>query len=344
MERTVSAMRSHSSRGFSLIELLVAMTVTLIVSGAVYGLLTAGNTAFRREPALTDRQQNIRVAMDLISRDVLRAGYGLPQFAQTFTDDLDGLGSLGPGGDQTDELEIFAAADCPVLNVCEISEQGTGSSVTTRQKASECYSFPTLVILADPEKWGLYWANNPGGGATSACPGGGGGGPQNGHFTLPHGQDPLINPPGGLAGWVPQWMLAGQAIRYRVSADAAGVPNLERSAFGGQVDSDGNSTWEVVARGIEDLQVQYLKGSPSAPTWDDVPGLITCGTSCGSPGTADYATLIRRVRIRLSARALEPNLQGQTTSAVGSAVRGQLVTEVAPRAAAATLESAAGEF
>jgi prepilin-type N-terminal cleavage/methylation domain-containing protein len=334
-------MRSHSSRGFSLVELLVALTVTLIVSGAVYGLLAGGSTAFRREPALTDRQQNIRVAMDLISRDVLRAGFGLPQFAQAFTDSLNGLGPLGPGGDTTDELEIFAASDCPPLDVCEISAQGTGSSLTTRQKASGCYKFPSIVIIADRHKWGVYWADDPGAGASGACPGGSG--PTNGHFRLPHGQAPLVNPPGGLGGWVPQWLMGGQAIRYRISLDAQGVPSLERSAFGGQVDSSGNSTWEVVARGIEDLQVQYMKTGASGPTWLDVPGLIAC-TNCTTPGPADYATLVRRVRIRLSARALEPNLQGQTTSAVGPAVRGQLVTEVAPRAAATTLGMASGEL
>ena len=47
-------------RGFSLIELTVAMTVTLIITGAMFQLLTAGKSAFRREPELSDRQQNIR--------------------------------------------------------------------------------------------------------------------------------------------------------------------------------------------------------------------------------------------------------------------------------------------
>ena len=50
----------RQQRGFSLVELMVAMTVTLIVSGAIYGLLTSGSSAFRREPEVADRQQNIR--------------------------------------------------------------------------------------------------------------------------------------------------------------------------------------------------------------------------------------------------------------------------------------------
>jgi prepilin-type N-terminal cleavage/methylation domain-containing protein len=46
-------------KGFSLIELMVAMVVTLIISGAVFQLVTAGQSAFKKEPAVADRQQNI---------------------------------------------------------------------------------------------------------------------------------------------------------------------------------------------------------------------------------------------------------------------------------------------
>ena len=75
----------NSQKGFSMVELVVAMTVTLIVSSAIYGLLTAGGNAFRREPEVADRQQNIRAAMDFISRDTFTAGAALPPFSQVFT-------------------------------------------------------------------------------------------------------------------------------------------------------------------------------------------------------------------------------------------------------------------
>jgi prepilin-type N-terminal cleavage/methylation domain-containing protein len=334
----------HLERGFSLVELMVAMTATLVVSGAVYGLVTAGNSAFRREPALADRQQNIRVALDIIGQDVFRAGYGLPAFAQAFTDGLDAQGGLGSGGARTDEFEIFAAADCSLVSVCALNAQGTGASVTTFQALSACYKFPALVFLggdqlsANQEKYGVYWAEQPGSGETGSCESGGGG--SNGHVVLPPGQDPIYNPPGGLAGWVPHWMLVGQVIRYRINVDAEGTPNLERSEFGGRLLPDDSESWQTIARGIEDLQVEYETGAD----WLDVPGLISCEPNCAAPTSTEYARLVRRVRVSLSARALENNLQGQTTSAVGNAVRGQLRTDIAPRAANATLGMAAGEL
>jgi prepilin-type N-terminal cleavage/methylation domain-containing protein len=332
-------------RGFSMVELMVAMTATLVVSGAVYGLVVAGNSAFRREPALADRQQNIRVALDVIGQDVFRAGYGLPAFAQAFTDGLDALGPVGSSGEPTDELEIFAAADCSILRVCALNTMGTAASVTTFQRLSACYKFPVLVFLGgdqlgvDQEKYGVYWAEQPGTGETGSCESGGGG--DNGHVVLPHGQEPIHNPPGGLAGWLPHWMLAGQVIRYRIQADAGGTPELQRSEVGGRLLPDGSSSWQTIARGIEDLQVEYETG---APDWQDTPGLITCEPNCAAPAAGEYARLVRRVRVTLSARALEANLAGQRTSAVGNAVRGQLSTDIAPRAANTTLQMSAGEL
>jgi hypothetical protein len=222
--------------------------------------------------------------------------------------------------------------------VCEITPQGTGASVKTFQQLSACYRFPTLVILGDDEKWGLYWAEKPGTGSTASCDSGGGG--ENGHVTLPHGQEPLVNPPGGLGGWIPDWMMVGQAIRYRIQADAAGIPELQRSEAGGRDLPDGTSSWQTIARGVEDLQVEY----ETASGWQDTPGLISCEPNCGAPTPAEYARLVRRARVTLSARALENNLTGQRTSAVGNAVRGQLSTDIAPRAANTTLQMGAGEL
>ena len=109
-------MKSASGResGFSLIELMIAMVVTLIVTGAIFGLLSGGNSAFRREPQLADRQQNTRVAMSMIETDIGNAGTGLPPFVQVFAAGLDGQ---GPNGE--DALEIIVGLpQCPLTPVC----------------------------------------------------------------------------------------------------------------------------------------------------------------------------------------------------------------------------------
>ncbi|HSD66906.1 MAG TPA: prepilin-type N-terminal cleavage/methylation domain-containing protein [Vicinamibacteria bacterium] len=321
-------------RGFSLVELMIAMTVTLIITGAVFQLMNSGNTAFQREPAIADRQLNIRVAMDLIAQDLYQAGYGIPAFGQALTDDLDAVGMMGSGGKETDELEIFRAAECPFLKVCPVTGEAQ-KSINTSELFSACYQFPALVLMADDSKWALRWAEDPGNAASAKPCDGMAPGTSHGHATFPPGQAPIVNPVGGFSGWQPQYMMVGQAIRYRINPEADGVPSLERSAFGGLPDLDGNSTWQIIARGIEDLQVEY----ENAAGWHDTPGQIDCAGSCAAPTPPDYDRLIRRVRVRLSARVTAGGrLAGETTSAVGTAIRGQLSTEIAPRAASATLD------
>ena len=130
----------QNERGFSLVELIVAMTVTLIVSSAIYGLLAAGGNAFSREPEVADRQQNIRAAMDLITRDVYGAGAALqhllagvhpqrPRRASAPAASTAAVRSapwdrlppwLRAGDDEdTDVLEIVSTDEqCPQLGVC----------------------------------------------------------------------------------------------------------------------------------------------------------------------------------------------------------------------------------
>lgn len=65
-------------RGFSLLELLVSITIFLIVTGAIFAALQAGRnsrTTVNREVELS---KTIRVGMNLLGRDTYNAGYGYP--------------------------------------------------------------------------------------------------------------------------------------------------------------------------------------------------------------------------------------------------------------------------
>ena len=327
---------ANREKGYSLVELMVAMTVTLIISGAVMQLIAAGQTAFSRDPQLADRQQNIRAGMDILAQDVYRVGFGVPQFAQVLTDNLDGVGPMGSGGAATDEIEMFMAADCPPVEVCSLN----GVAIFTKERfaSSACFQLPALVLLANETTWGMRWIENNGNNESASACAGASGGTKGGKGTFAPGQAPLINPEGGgWGGWAPppQYMMLGHAVRYRINLDAEGTPNLERSAAGGLPDAAGNSTWQIVARGVEDLQVQYENGAG----WQDEPGVISCGLNCVSPTPAELDTLVRRVRMRLSARVTGGGqLTGESASVVGNAVRGQLVTEIVPRPVSATLQ------
>jgi hypothetical protein len=86
--------------------------------------------------------------------------------------------------------------------------------------------------------------------------------------------------------------------------------------------------WQLVASGIEDLQVEYLNndGAGAGVGWAPDPGTVT---------PPDYGTLVREVRVTLRARTTgQQNLQGESVSVGGvTAIRGRLASVTSPRAA-----------
>lgn len=367
---------SHE-RGFSLVELLVAMVVTLLIAGGIFGLLYDSNRTFGREPAVSEQQQNARIAMSLIESDLFSAGAGGGPFTQVFTNLLDDtatdstgvaspLSVIDGGSSRADALELRAAVDeCASLQLCK---NPSGASVFLFETIPSCMKVPGLVIITDNAGHSYTrWACKPGGGApTGNCTSGGGN--PNGHVTFPAGAggegctvpgDDCNN--GGDPApelQLPAYMTAINKVRYEVRAAADGVPSLWRSPTGGSAatasgwcdpDGGGNGNdWQLVARGIEDLQVRYRNGNTPAGAWDDIPGTVACqeATPCtGSPTPADYATIVREVEVRLSARVITPHaIQGESTAAGGpTARRSELRTVIAPRAAIMSLQ-AVGEI
>jgi prepilin-type N-terminal cleavage/methylation domain-containing protein len=71
-----SATRDQGNKGFTLIELVVAMVLFLIVTGSIYGLLQVGRTDRNRSSRRSDILKNARIAIHLIGRDALNGGLG----------------------------------------------------------------------------------------------------------------------------------------------------------------------------------------------------------------------------------------------------------------------------
>ena len=66
-----------NQRGFTLIESMVAMTVMLIIVGAVFSLMRDSMKVATVTYEMTDAQQNLRTAHEFIGRDLMNAGDGL---------------------------------------------------------------------------------------------------------------------------------------------------------------------------------------------------------------------------------------------------------------------------
>ena len=66
-----------TNRGFSLVELLIAMALMTTAAGALLALVTAGQTIARLQPEAADLQQRARIATQVLAADLARAGAGM---------------------------------------------------------------------------------------------------------------------------------------------------------------------------------------------------------------------------------------------------------------------------
>lgn len=72
--------RNTYEQGFSILEMLVAMSITIGLTGTLFYFFKQSQEAFVVESARTEVNQNFRAALDLIARDIQSAGAGIPQF------------------------------------------------------------------------------------------------------------------------------------------------------------------------------------------------------------------------------------------------------------------------
>lgn len=130
-----------NNRGFTLIELLIAMVVGSIIMFAVYKIYVANQRTYTAQLAVTEMQQNMRVAIDLLSSDIRMAGYataGNPAGAGivdarpdliSFTADLNEDGAIDDSGEHV-AYDIYISSGNPVLGKITSAGAITGSNIS----------------------------------------------------------------------------------------------------------------------------------------------------------------------------------------------------------------------
>ncbi|HXV65130.1 MAG TPA: prepilin-type N-terminal cleavage/methylation domain-containing protein [Vicinamibacteria bacterium] len=323
--------QTSDERGFTLIEVLVALAVTLIVMASVMLLLQKGQRSFRREPQVTDMTAAARTGVDRISQDLTIAGYETPPNTAIMWFN----GTAGPP-DRPDEITIVYSDPevpwcrpkaCVSAGSGKGGKGGGGGPCNTIAMSSvvnvDPYSFQfqpndyedvyqdgqILMALQGPNgdpacdnlAPGIYpfeLTQDP------KCTGAGGAasGPAD-CATLNLNHNPgaavtTINQPGGFQNDVSVncavigWF---HVVQYRINPQPP-TPNpmLERR------DIVLGEPWTPVSNNIENLQVQYAQGQN--PTFFDVPPVIPIG---GDPNT-----WITQVRFTVSGRTESTNLEG----------------------------------
>jgi Tfp pilus assembly protein PilW len=326
-------------------EVMVAMVITLIVTGSIYGLLSGGQSAFKLQPERTDIQQNGRSAMDMIMRDVSSAGVGMPLFIQAFSQFLDSCSGCPNGGSPAsvlgagfaDELEIvtnqenFATED-----ICFDAGVANDASPALRRGLATFTAPKGILVFTNdaPPRWAAQQVTGVAGGggvATANCTAG------HPTLTVAGGACGASGFGNTFPGCTVTQISFGAVVHYRIRPDPVdGIPSLWRLST-----SNLAAGYQIVARGIDDLQVQYIQAAAGCTEAAPCPGAPAV-SQVAAPLAADYGTLITQVRVTLSARStLRGQLAGQTTIGGVSALRGQLTSTGSPRAALFALTQAA---
>lgn len=310
---------NRKQKGFSLIELMVAAALTVGLTGVIFTILDKNRAAFTVEQGVTQMQQNVRTALDLMSRDVQAAGAGMPQFLGSIAG-VDG-GSDASGNPLPDELLIlYGDPAFTALTVNGPVSSATSSFVAQNQAGSSAPTFSnnSNYILYTHYEGGTIVVDNSNAAEFSLFTLGSNVGVTGGTLLTPATTSLVSLPTWSSISSFPDSATLhlaklDEVVRYRLNT---ATRTLQRSRNGGD--------WVDVGRNLTEFQIRYrveqVDTSTDPPTFT-----MTMVDQPGTTATSNRA-LIRAVQIRLTGQT-EVN---QTGDNLGQRKWSQTI-EVAPR-------------
>ena len=174
----------RNESGFTLTEMMAALAVTAILVTSIYHLYIAQSRTYAVQAEISEMQQNGRVAMNIISRDIRMAGFGQPRWTTvngTSGIDYRGIRVTDGGVGNPDAFEIVgcigpprgtfaAAASSGSTTITLLSGEGKRFNTTTkrdihigeRENAKVVsVSGSVLTIDTDPTQSGNQGLSNP---------------------------------------------------------------------------------------------------------------------------------------------------------------------------------------
>jgi Tfp pilus assembly protein PilW len=282
--------RAKGEEGFSLIEVTIAALLTVGLVGAVFGLLNRNQQVFITETGVTDMNQNIRTAVDLLTRDIQSAGMGLPSrnpgsFAAIFYTDgasnapdklmMANGDPYAPTADVKSQDSANSKFLCLVPPDVTITGSGT-SQLMTYLNASNTATPIFRSFSTTPRSYIVYDDNRARVMTLTANAQITGAG-ANTQLELPYNAGTYSNPASvfgsSLDTAAPDYTLSKVAMLTNLVAYRLNQTNneLERT--------EDLATWYTVARGIVDLQVEYRIVTGKDPvTGNDIESMTSAPT------------------------------------------------------------------
>jgi type IV pilus assembly protein PilW len=296
----------QGTRGMTLVELMFGMVIAMIVIAAAYTVMTGSQKATNLNDHTTQMQQNVRIAMDLLTQDLKMAGFGMSSAVGACNYAIV-PGDNTPAGNDTgpDSVSVVVPTTSTAAPLWSLAAQVTGAPTATTLTlvagagAAMTASGFGVAPYALPQPISI---NGTVSATVTALAGDA--------LTI---SSPINSPAVFPVGTQVYWL---QCITYdirNVAADCSGnAPCLRRNGV-------------AIAEGIEDLQLAYacdgcsgavsdgVLDDQNASTTFDTADFISNSTWTVAPLTPDT---IRMVRINIVARQLRSDPNWSSTQAV----------------------------
>ncbi|MBL8204277.1 MAG: hypothetical protein JNM09_08605 [Blastocatellia bacterium] len=148
--------KKTNERGFSILEMLVAMSITVGLTGTLFYFFKKAQDTFVVDGARTDLNQNFRAALDLMARDIQAAGAGIPMFLGPIASKDGGGTNTNPSLNPTDSILLLYGNS----NVSPVTVKASTSYPAPTSSSSTIYTdIPTTAFA--PGNYVLYSVAQP---------------------------------------------------------------------------------------------------------------------------------------------------------------------------------------
>lgn len=298
-------------RGFTLVELMVAMTIGLIILAAVSTLFVSSKQTYSTQDRLARLQENARFAMQFIIKDLRLAGdFGCldeitpdsinntlnnsTDFAYNAQIPLEGVdnatGTWYPSGFATLPSDIEADTDAIAIrrgdddNSIYLNQEMPNTSAVLKASSIAGLTVGDIILVSDCVSADIMQITELNGTDPHIVHNAGTGTPGNSTQKLSKAYSPSTAPDGTK-------IMKFLTRRYFIATGASGNPALFRQ--------DNAASAVELVDGIENLQVLYGKDTDS----DGTPNVYIKAGDAGLQSTDDWST-VKSVRIGIIARTV----------------------------------------
>ncbi len=149
----ISRQPHFAPRGFSLVELMVAMALSLILLGGVVAIFASSKTTYETTDRLSRIQENGRFALDTITRDIRSSGYVGCSYRAPFRNSLNhGTNVLWNFEHAVQGYEAASDGFAPTLDASVIINPAAGSDIlVVRYPRHDSRTVRVAARMEDPD-------------------------------------------------------------------------------------------------------------------------------------------------------------------------------------------------